>query len=296
MDKRKSAKSKPEADKAKKPASTKRRPGPKPKVLADYDGPKIDMTEGSYHQVPLDKLNVEDGTFQIRASTRPEPLVESIRSHGILNPLVARSHPDKEGEYQLISGFNRAQAARLAGLSVVPVTVRALSDQEAYIFSYAENENRQSLSDLDRACAIQKLRESGVAKSTADVARLFRISERQVQHIEALLKYPKAIQEAVADGQISATHALVLNQGYQKHKPAFDLAKWIQRTIDEKLSVAGLRDAIKKAHRARAPRKQLLRKRGDTWVFNWKYLDGASEDVRQKAISDLEEMFVRLKG
>ena len=278
-------------------APEKKRPGRKPKTLQEYDGPTFDMAAGTCcQQIQLEQLHVDDTTFQIRATTRPEFLVESIRSHGVLDPLVARPHPGKPGEYQLVSGFNRAKAAAIAGMESVPVTVKELSDQEAYIFAYAENENRQSLNDLDRACAIRKLRESGAAKTTGDVARLFRISERQVQRLEALLKYPKALQQAVADDEISATHALVLNQGLQKHKPDFDLGTWIKKTVEETLSVSELRDEIKKTFRRRTPKKQLLRQRGDLWIFNRKYLAETSAEARNEAIANLEKIIEELRS
>ena len=254
------------------------------------------MTSGTIQEIPLGQLNLDDTQFQIRATTRPEILVESIRSHGVLDPLVARPHPEKASDYQLISGFNRAEAASLAGLTSVPVSVKELSDQEAFVFSYAENENRQSLNDLDRACAIQKIRSSGAAKTTAEVAGLFRIGERQVQRLEALLKYPNVLQQAVADGKLSATHALLLNQAQQKYKPSFDVGRWIRKTVDEGLSVADLRNAIKKAHRARTPKKQILRKKGDTLIFNRKYLAEASDDARQKAIAEFEKILEELRG
>lgn len=271
-------------------------PAPRPEPPQDYDGPTFDMSQVTLQQLPLDRLNPEDTTFQIRATSRPEQLEESIRSHGVLDPLVARPHPDQSDHFQLVSGFNRAQAAALAGLTSVPVTVKELSDQEAYIFAYAENDNRQSLSDLDRACAIGKLRESGVAKTTADVARLLRVGERQVQRLEALLKYPKAIRDAVGAGEITATHALVLNQGHQKHKPKFTMAEWIRRTVDEKLSVSELRDAIKKAYRARTPKKALMRRQGEAVIFNRKYLDEASDEARAKAVAELEKLLAELRG
>jgi ParB/RepB/Spo0J family partition protein len=273
-----------------------KRRGRKPKTLPDYDGPRFEVAAGACKQIPLDLLNLHDGKFQIRATTRPQSLVESIRSHGVLDALVARPHPEKKKEYQLVSGFNRAEAARLAGLTAVPVIVKDLSDTDAFIYAYAENENRQSLNDLDRACAIRKLREAGAAKTTLEVAKLFRIGERQIQRLEGLLEYPQELQEAMAKGGITATHALLLNQGCQKYKTAFELTAWIAKTADERLSVADLRDAIKKAFRARSPKRQILRRKGNLLILDRKYITEASGETRLAAVAELEKIIAELRS
>ena len=278
------------------PELSEKRRGRKPKTLPDYDGPRFEVAAGSCKQIPLDLLNLHDGKFQIRATARPQSLVESIRSHGVLDALVARPHPEKKKEFQLVSGFNRAEAARLAGLTAVPVIIKDLSDTDAFIYAYAENENRQSLNDLDRACAIRKLREVGAAKTTLEVAKLFRIGERQVRRLEGLLEYPQELQQAVAEGGISATHALLLNQGCQKHRTNFDLSAWIKSAIDERLSVAELRDAIRKAFRARPPKRQILRWKGNLLILDRKYFVDASEETKQSAVAELEKIIAELRG
>lgn len=284
--------------KERKPTAPKGRPGRKPKLLPLYDGPKVDVAVGQSQPVPLDKLNLGDTKFQIRATTKPRTLLEDVRAHGILNALLARPHPEKKGEYQLISGFNRAAAARELGLKDVPVIVQMMEDTAAFIFTFAENQNRQSLNDLDRAFAIKKLRDSGVAPTTADIARLFRLSERQVQHLEALLAYPQVLRDAVGDeaSGVTATHALVLNQANAKSQGGLDLGGWIRKVGEDKLSVSDLKKGIRSDLLKRAPRKQLVRIRGDVVAINLQHLDGASQEDRKSACAQIEKLLVQLRG
>lgn len=215
--------------------------------LPSYTGPKLDLSSAAVSQVPLNDLNLDDTTFQIRATTKPETLVDSIRSVGVLVPLVARPHPAQIGTFQLISGFHRAQAAIHAGLETVPVVIRDFTDTDALVFAYTDNERRKTLDDLDRANAMRKLRESGDAKTTRDVARLFRISERQVQRLEGLLETPEQLRLAIADPEsnVSSTHALVLNQAMRAHPDPFPLDRWLSLLRSQPMSVADLKRTLR---------------------------------------------------
>lgn len=281
------------------PVTVPAKRGRRKAILPAYDGPKFDATGEQAKEVSIDLLNVDDDRFQVRAATQPEALVESIRSHGILDPLVARPHPKRKGQYQLISGFNRAAAAKMAGLSKVPVIVKDLGDQDAIVFAFAENQNRQSLGDLDRANAIRKLKDSGAAKSTADVAKLLRLGERQVRNLEALLKYPDELKDAVADGAsgVTATHALVIHQSASL-RPKETRTRWMRRWIGEvrqrKLSVAELKKEMR-SERSRAGRQQFIRERGALTIINLARCEGVSRELKDDVIERLQEMIARLK-
>lgn len=232
-------------------------PGRPRKALPAYDGPRLDVSSAQVVQIPINHLNLDDTTFQIRATTRPEILIDSIRNVGVLVPLIVRTHPSVPDQYQIISGFNRAQAALRAGMETVPVVVRELDDQQSFIFAFTDNERRKTLDDLDRANAMRKLRESGHARTTADVAGMFRISERQVQRLEGLLETPEALRRAIADPEsgVSSTHALVLNQAMRNEGPSFPLDRWLNKIREQRLSVAALKKSLRGA-RVQAGRKQ----------------------------------------
>lgn len=134
-------------------------------------------------------------------------------------------------------------------METVPVVVRELDDQQAFIFAFTDNERRKTLDDLDRANAMRKLRESGYARTTADIAGMFRISERQVQRLEGLLETPEALRRAIADPEsgVSSTHALVLTQALRVEGPSFPLDEWLKRLRERRISVADLKKSIRGA-------------------------------------------------
>jgi ParB/RepB/Spo0J family partition protein len=175
----------------------------------------------------VDKLNLEDESFQVRLSSRPDhSLVDSVRNLGIQIPLIVRPHPKKKGTYQLICGFRRATVATQIGLETVPALVRPLADEQAQAVAYIENEHRKTLGELDRARAMARMRSKG--KTTAQIASLFRLSDRQVQRIEGLLDYPEELRAAMeGEGAISPTLALVLWQAKKRHQESLDLSSWI---------------------------------------------------------------------
>lgn len=82
-------------------------------------------------------------------------LADSIREHGVLQPLLVRPMPD--GSYRLVAGERRFRAARLAGLYEVPVTVREMTDEEESVFALIENLQREDLNAVEEAEGIKTL-------------------------------------------------------------------------------------------------------------------------------------------
>ena len=82
--------------------------------------------------------------------TRLEELAESIRTVGILQPLVVRRHPEKPGHYIVIAGNRRRRAAEMAGLHDIPVIVREAPEAELRVLQLIENVQRQDLTPMER--------------------------------------------------------------------------------------------------------------------------------------------------
>ncbi|MBI5499773.1 MAG: ParB/RepB/Spo0J family partition protein [Deltaproteobacteria bacterium] len=273
-----------------------KRRGRPPKELPAYEGPAFGLEASKVEQVSTARIDIEDTTFQFRVDLRAEALVDSIRSHGIQTPLVLRLPPGNTGYYQIVCGFRRATAAQMLRLSTVPAVVRDLDDQQAQILSYAENEQRKTFSDLDRAQAIAKLRAS--KKTTAQIAGLLRLGDRQVQRLEALLEYPEVLRRAVGDEDsgVTTTHALVLMQASRKPGAKLDVADWVKRIRKEKLSLDALRQALREEARPKRSQRKLVRRKGDIVSFNLKAVKKADEGERKQAISELEGILKKLKG
>jgi ParB family chromosome partitioning protein len=147
---------------------------------------------------------------QVRARFDAEPLSEladSIRSHGVLQPLLVRRHVDG---YELIAGERRWRAARMAGLTSVPAVVRNdTATDEQLVLGLIENLQRTDLNAIEEAHGLRKLTEE-LGLTHEEVAQ--RIGKNRVSVTQSLrlLTACPAVQSAVSAGAISAGHARAL--------------------------------------------------------------------------------------
>ncbi len=135
-----------------------------------------------------------------------EELIESIKVHGIIQPLIVQQN--KEG-YQLIAGERRLRAAKVAGMSSVPVVIRSSSDQENLEIALVENVQRQNLNPIERAFGYQMLVDEFNLTQEA-VAKKVGQSRAAVANTLRLLSLPKKMQDALSAGKITEGHAKAL--------------------------------------------------------------------------------------
>lgn len=130
---------------------------PPPRAASSLESLRKVLDEASGSFVPLEKIQIVSG-FNPRAAIQSEDpftpdalkdLVESVREHGILQPLLVR--PLERGKYALVAGERRLHASRLAGLEEVPVLIREMSDADADEFALQENLQRSDLSSDAKA-------------------------------------------------------------------------------------------------------------------------------------------------
>lgn len=131
-------------------------------------------------------------------------LAESIKEHGILQPLVVT--PVGDGKYAIIAGERRWRAAQLAGETKVPVIVRTTKELERLEIALVENVQRVDLSPLEQAVSIERLHQQFSMTYEAIAKRLGKASST-VNNIVRLLQLPKDAQQALASGQIFEGHA-----------------------------------------------------------------------------------------
>lgn len=130
-------------------------------------------------------------------------LAESIRLHGIVQPIVVTAHG--QGKYQIIAGERRWRAAQTAGLATVPVIVRSLQEQQRLELAIIENVQRVDLSPLEQALSYEKLHQQfGLAYEA--IAKQVGKANSTVNNIVRLLQLPKAAQEALNTKSISEGH------------------------------------------------------------------------------------------
>lgn len=138
---------------------------------------------------------------------RLSELAESIRSQGIIQPLVVRQRP--EGGYELIAGERRWRAAQRAGLHQVPVVVREAAEAEAFEMALVENLQREDLNPIEEAEGYQRLvTERGYTQES--VAARVGKERSTVANSLRLLKLPTAVRGMVSDGRLSMGHARAL--------------------------------------------------------------------------------------
>ena len=158
-------------------------------------------------EAPL--ASITPNPHQPRAPIRDQDLVElaaSIEEHGIIQPLVVTRAPDG---YQLIAGERRWRAARLAGLSTVPVVVKDVAPSGMLELALVENLQRSDLNPLEGAMAYRQLTEE-FGLTQEQVARRVGKSRVAVSNTLRLLKAARSVQEALLAEKISEGHARAL--------------------------------------------------------------------------------------
>lgn len=181
-------------------------------LLGDTPTPTREQASGDAGQRSLPITAIEPGPFQPRMAIDPTPLQEltdSIRAHGLLQPILVRPNPTKPGQYQIIGGERRWRAAQAVPLHEIPVVIRELDDRQAMAAALVENLQRQDLGALEEAEGYQRLIEEygmtqevlgqAVGKSRSHVANTLR-----------LLGLPDRVRELLREGALTAGHARAL--------------------------------------------------------------------------------------
>lgn len=135
-----------------------------------------------------------------------EGLAESIRSHGVVQPLLVRR---RDGAYELIAGERRWRAARLAGLSRVPVVVKEVPDENLLEIALIENIQRENLNPIEEAQAYKKLIDTVGLTQEALATRVGR-DRSYITNYLRLLRLPEDLQQLVIEGRLSTGHARTL--------------------------------------------------------------------------------------
>ena len=135
-----------------------------------------------------------------------ESLAESIRSHGIVQPLLVRR---RGGQYELIAGERRWRAAKLAGLTRVPVVIKEVPDENLLEIALIENIQRENLNPIEEAQAYKKLIENVGLTQEALATRVGR-DRSYITNYLRLLRLPDDLQQLVKEGRLSTGHARTL--------------------------------------------------------------------------------------
>lgn len=170
-------------------------------------------------------------------------LADSISQHGILQPLLVR--PFLDGGYQIVAGERRFRAARMAGLTEVPVVIRDLSDSETMQLALIENLQREDLTPVEEARGYKQLMDNYNLKQE-DIARVVGKSRPAIANSLRLLSLPDDILELISEGKLSAGHGRTL----LSFKNPVEMEKAARLAATEDISVRELERLAKKSNKA----------------------------------------------
>ncbi len=195
---------------------------------------------------------IEPNPDQPRKDFTPEALsqlAESIKEHGILQPLVVRPRPS--GRYQIVAGERRWRAARVAGLTELPVVIKELTDEQACEVALVENLVRADLNPIEEALAIKNLMEN-FSMTQERVAQRIGRSRPAVANSLRLLSLPEKVLPMLENGSLSSGHARALLT--LSEEDAVSAAKQI---ISQGLSVRQTEQLVKQLAKTKEVSKKL---------------------------------------
>ena len=169
-----------------------------------------------------------------------QELAESIKEHGIIQPLVLRKLGDK---YEIIAGERRYKAATIAGLSTVPAVISNIDDNRAAEVAIVENVQRKNLTAIEEARSYKNLLDKGYLTQEG-LAKKMGLSQPAIANKLRLLNLDDEVQQALLDEKISERHARTLLTIPDKESQK----EWLHRIINERLTVRQLDTELKKSN------------------------------------------------
>lgn len=158
-----------------------------------------------------------------------ENLSDSIKKNGVLQPILVRK---KGANYEIVAGERRYQAAKLAGLEEIPVSIREISDDEVFQLALIENLQRSDLDPIEEALGYKKLiKDNGFTQE--QLGKILSKSRSAIANSLRLLDLPQEVQDMMADGKLTAGHArAILAVAGEEGK-----LKLAQKVLEQGLSV-----------------------------------------------------------
>ena len=177
-----------------------------------------------------------------------EELADSIKNYGVLQPLIVQK---KKDHYEIIAGERRWRAAKMAGITEVPVLIREYDRQQSMEVALIENVQRADLNPIEEAQAYQRLIQEFHLTQEEIAARVSK-NRATITNSMRLLKLDERVQEMLSDGRISSGHARAI-LGVENGEQQFQLANKI---VQEVLSVRDVEKLVKMMNRPEKKKKE----------------------------------------
>lgn len=205
--------------------------------------PSIQVDEDDQiREIKLEQLR--PNPYQPRKEFRPEAiqeLKESIKTHGILQPLIVR---ESIKGYEIVVGERRFRAAKEAGLKTVPAVIRDFDEQKMMELALIENLQRQDLNPVEEAQAYQKLME-GLGVTQEELAKRLGKSRPYIANHLRLLQLPEKIQHLIAENTLTMGHGRTLLGLKNKNQ----LNTVVNRIVKEQMNVRQLEALIQQLNK-----------------------------------------------
>lgn len=220
-------------------------------------------------EIPLSQLRANP--YQPRKTFNDEAiqeLAESIRQHGVIQPIIVRSV--LKG-YEIIAGERRFRASQYCGKATVPAVVRSFSDQQVMEIALIENLQRENLNAMEIATAYQGLMEQ-FSLTQEELSLKVGKSRSHIANFLRLLSLPEEVKENVSRGTLSMGHARAI-VGIKDPVLVKQLAK---QCVEQEWSVRELEEAVKNLERKPTDKSKTKVKKRDP------YIDHLEEDLRER--------------
>ena len=195
---------------------------------------------------------------QPRRSFAPEALqelAESLRSRGMLQPLIVRPHPTDRGLYQIVAGERRWRAAQIAQLHEIPVIVRDFSDTEVLEVAIVENIQRADLNAIEEAASYRQLMDR-FGHTQEKLGEALNKSRSHIANLLRLLNLPEQVQTWLKEGKLTAGHARALIT-------AANSVELARKVIEKNLSVRETEELVRRQAEAAAKSKETKDQRSE---------------------------------
>lgn len=223
--------------------------------------------------VELEHGVISPNPLQPRGSidqTSLKQLAESIKANGILEPLVVANTP---AGYQIIAGERRWRAAKIAGLSKVPVILKKVSQKEMLVLSIVENLHREDLNVLEEAAGYRKLA-NDFGLSLQQISEKMGLAVPTISNRMRLLRLPDAVKEALIEGEIQEGHAKSL-VGLEDPNLIFEVFSTVRK---KKLSISQTEELCRRYQQEERQNQRVL--------FN-----DEAKKIGGKQLAKLEDVF-----
>jgi ParB/RepB/Spo0J family partition protein len=247
-------------------------------------------------ELPLEQIDLSNTQFEYRLDPGLEQLIDSIKKDGQQIPVIVRG---VKPPYQLICGFRRTRSIReIGGATVKAIILKEIDDDKAHRLSVLENEERKSLTDLDRANACKRLQDEGHTQS--QIAAILNTTQDQVSRFLSLLALPEVIFNALRQGRINTSHALCLNDLSELCDVPY-IENLIEKITAKEMSVRYLRQLTghkkqQQSAKESTPKTYFHRTKQGFKLIGFSYRPDLPAEEKQKAVQALKEALAMLEA